>query len=231
MLGASQLADRISRHSNSEISWIEVLGLAGLPKKESDTKKVEPTVVAEPVKQTKVETVVQLPPPNPITSEKARVVESKAVEAKGRSREDEDIPKSSSDRDSKPSPKLVPDNITTPAVVASAAAPKQATPAISPVVASSPAVNPPSPVRSETPPHVNTPVRAPTINATRSQSPNPIGPSPPRAANSSSNTDPLTAARSIFASIDRNGDGIVSHIELIKALRANPQLAKVLLLF
>ena len=39
--------------------------------------------------------------------------------------------------------------------------------------------------------------------------------------------DPVAVGRKLFLSIDRNNDGVVSHIELIKALRSNQSVAQV----
>lgn len=50
---------------------------------------------------------------------------------------------------------------------------------------------------------------------------------PATAGASAVNLTPREAATKLFEEIDKNGDGIVTHIELVKALRGNDRLAKV----
>lgn len=223
------MADRISRHDSDSISWAQVLQLAGLSSSESVEIKTE-KAVQEPVKQ--ISPAVSVVSNAIVPENKIKVVQSKAVEVKFRPLDEDRTPQSSLSSEARPSTALVPSNKTpSKEIVVSDAKEKEIPPDAHQDDSSSSLRGPVSPGRLEKPrPAKTTSIVDETVNKSATpQSPRPVTlPSPsPVTRSSSAAIDPLSAARSIFTSIDHNGDGIVSHIELIKALRGNPQLAKV----
>jgi len=242
VLGASNLADRISRHFNDEISWSQLLQLAGL----KETQVAQAPVVSAAAAP--AELIVDVVAPSNLSMQvtyiPSKLHEKEKVPLRRilcmkfifyslfNSTQTTEVRESShiealesNGTVSSVAPATVRSLVPEAVVVA---------PVLETTVATTlaPAT---SPSRSD---KLGAPISSPMPETKSSPLPTARSASPPREAPSgpaehraqSYRLDPASAARSIFASIDRNGDGVVSHIELIKALRSKPQLAKVIII-
>lgn len=224
VLGASVLADRISRCDSDGVSWTQVLQLAGLSSEKVTEGTVE-KVPEEPAQQSARD--IPILSNTGVPESKIKLVRPKPVEVKVRSLDVERTPELSLSFDTNLTTESAPakEAISTDIIVVNS---KDLTPDPTQSDSSSSLRGPVSPERLDKPrPMKTTSIVDDANKSTRHVSSKPAALPSPMTHVSPAALDPIIAARSIFASIDHNGDGIVSHIELIKALRGNPQLAKV----